>query len=85
MPYENISVSETEIIRFFSCNTDSEELKWHRDRETRQLQLVHATDWQLQLDNALPEPLQTGLTIPAGVWHRLIQGTGDLTVRIILQ
>lgn len=83
--YRNLQHDNTEILRYFANDVADEELKWHRDRETRCLQLTHETDWQIQLDNELPKPLQTGLIIPMGCWHRLIKGTGDLTVRILLQ
>ena len=40
--------------------------------------------WKFQLDNELPKILSTGDTfkIPAGVWHRVIKGAGNLKVKI---
>ena len=82
-PYQEILVSsgKTEtVIRKFSEYTDSDEFKWHWDEEDRLVRQVHETDWKLQLDNKLPEPIKSTIRIPKGTWHRLIKGTGDLSV-----
>jgi hypothetical protein len=36
-----------------------------------------------QLDNQLPEKITKTTFIPAGEWHRIIKGTGDLSVKIV--
>ncbi len=82
-PYQEILVSsgKTEtVIRKFSEYTDSEEFKWHWDEEDRLVHRVHETDWKIQLDNQLPSPIKSTIRIPKGTWHRLIKGTGDLSI-----
>lgn len=82
-PYQEILVSKGKIetvIRKFSENTDSEEFKWHWDEEDRLVHVVHETDWKIQLDNELPRPIKSKIYIPRGKWHRLIKGTGDLSI-----
>ena len=71
------------IIREFLENTPSFEFVWHRDKEDRIVQATHDTDWQFQLDNDIPRTLQKNkLFIPKETYHRLIKGTGDLTLKI---
>jgi hypothetical protein len=36
----------------------------------------------LQLDNSLPTSLQERIFIPRHQWHRVIKGTGILTLKI---
>jgi hypothetical protein len=82
-PYQEVLVStgKTEtVIRKFSEYTDSEEFKWHWDEEDRLVHRVHETDWQLQLDNQLPITIKSTIRIPKRTWHRLIKGTGDLSI-----
>lgn len=70
--------------RVFSEEVDSDELKWHFDDENRKVKVLHKTDWQLQMDNQLPEPLIEGreYLIPKGVYHRVIKGSGELKIQI---
>ena len=82
-PYLEILVSSGStdtVIRKFSEYMDSEELKWHWDDEDRTIYAVHKTDWLFQFDNKLPQPISSKIFIPKGVWHRIIKGTGDLSV-----
>tara|TARA_R110002050_G_scaffold247030_2_gene384837 strand:+ start:70 stop:345 length:276 start_codon:yes stop_codon:yes gene_type:complete len=70
-------------IRYFDQNTNEDEFVWHKDREDRYIVATHITDWQFQFDNKLPVSLYDNkLFIPKGVYHRLIKGTGDLTLII---
>ena len=69
-------------IRKFSEGVDNSELVWHRDKEDRIVEGVGYTDWMVQLDNRLPIPLTETIFIPKEMYHRVIKGTGDLTVRI---
>lgn len=72
------------IIREFSQNTSSMEFVWHRDRQDRYVQSLHSTDWQVQLDNQLPQVLsENPLFIPKETYHRVVKGTGNLLVKII--
>ena len=69
-------------IRKFSEGVDNSELVWHRDKEDRIVESIGYTDWMVQLDNQLPIPLTETIYIPKEMYHRVIKGTGDLTVRI---
>jgi hypothetical protein len=69
-------------IRTFSKNVNDKELVWHRDKEDRLVESVGNTDWMIQLDNELPKPLNETIFIPKEVYHRVIKGNGDLTVKI---
>jgi hypothetical protein len=81
-PYKNVEITESYIIREFDKNVDPIELKWHRDREDRIVEIVGKTDWKVQLENKLPISLNESIFIPKGEWHRLIKGNGTLTLKI---
>ena len=74
--------TENNNIRFFSKNTNEEELVWHRDTEDRIIEPLHETDWKFQYDNNVPESLKR-LFIRKGVYHRLIKGSEDLKLKVI--
>lgn len=82
LPFQEIKVSDATVIRTFKQETDSEDFMWHRDLSDRHVIAISKTDWQIQLDNKLPETLSQ-VFIPKGEWHRIIKGTGDLTIKII--
>lgn len=77
--------SEDGNIRVFSKNLTEEDLEWHWDEDHRVICALHETDWRLQFDNQLSEPLVLGeeVFIPAGTWHRLIKGTNDLRLKVL--
>lgn len=68
------------VTRSFNFDIDTDELKWHWDDEDRIIYPVHETDWMFQLDNRLPENINSAIKIPKGIWHRLIKGSNDLTI-----
>mgnify|MGYP003628910083 FL=1 len=68
-------------IRIFKQETLEDEFVWHKDKEDRNP--VGETDWMFQFDNELPTNITQLLFIPKGIYHRLIKGTGDLTLKII--
>ena len=80
-PYSEIR-SQNNLRRVFKPNVDNSELVWHRDKEDRIVESSGHTDWMVQLDNQLPIPLTETVLIPKEVYHRVIKGTGDLTVKI---
>jgi hypothetical protein len=82
IPYINLNKSDVSIDRIFKSDIESEDLIWHRDLEDRILYPVGETDWLIQMDNELPKSIEPGTYIQAGVWHRLIKGSGELRVRI---
>lgn len=85
VPYEE-TITEGKKVRVFSESVDNEELKWHRDREDRLVEVIEGSDWELQFDNELPFKLKKGMSviIPEGVYHRVIKGNGNLKVSITI-
>ena len=83
LPYKETKISDNTFIREFNQNTDSEEFVWHRDRESRIIESIGDTDWMIQLDDKLPMKIEGKISIPMGVYHRLIKGTGDLKIKLI--
>ena len=75
---------DNEIVRYFSESVDDEELIWHRDKKTRDIEVVSGDGWQLQMDNELPEDLKKGkiYRIPKMEYHRVIKGTSQLVLKI---
>ena len=83
-PYLDLEVTEQYIIREFNENIDPIELLWHRDDEDRTIEIIGETDWSIQLDNQLPSSLNERIFIPRHMWHRVIKGTNNLTLKIHL-
>lgn len=81
-PYEDIEVVDNIVVRTFDENIDPVELMWHRDEEDRLVESIGSTDWMVQIDNSLPISLDRQIFIPKGVYHRVIKGSGDLTIKI---
>ena len=77
-PYIDI----TPEVRQFAEEVNEIDLKWHRDLEDRIIVSLKETDWQIQLDNALPTSLNSPVFIKSGVWHRVIKGNNELTIKI---
>ncbi len=82
MIYKDLESTEF-LIRTFDDTVDPIELKWHRDDEDRMIVAVKKTDWKIQLENKLPQDLNTAVFVSRGEWHRVIKGTGELTVKIV--
>lgn len=82
LPFKETKI-ENFYIRVFSQNLDSNELKWHKDKEDRIVIPLEETDWLFQKDNQLPKPITGKIEIKANEWHRVIKGTKDLKVKII--
>jgi hypothetical protein len=40
------------------------------------------TDWKLQLDNQLPTSMNLPILIEKYEWHRILNGTGKLRLKI---
>jgi len=81
-PYKDIISDKTSTIRVFDESIDPIELMWHRDQEDRLVEAIEPTDWMMQLDNELPTLIDKPIFIPRYNWHRVIKGTGTLTVKI---
>jgi hypothetical protein len=83
-PYVDLEVNNKYIIREFSQNIDPIELMWHRDDEDRTIEIIGETNWKFQFDNSLPIPFKDRIFIKRHEWHRVIKGTGKLTLKIHL-
>ena len=81
-PYKDLEVTTDWLIREFDESINPIELMWHRDDEDRLVEALHQTDWMIQLDNRLPINITERIEIPKYEWHRLIKGSGTLTVKI---
>lgn len=78
----NEHIEEGYHVRTFPKDVDEMELVWHRDKEDRIVESVSETDWMIQMDNELPKSLTERTYIPKETYHRVIKGSGDLTVKI---
>tara|TARA_R110001606_G_scaffold134259_1_gene270606 strand:- start:18464 stop:18742 length:279 start_codon:yes stop_codon:yes gene_type:complete len=69
--------------RVFDPDTEENELKWHYDKNTRDVEVLISSNWLFQLDNHLPKIMSAGdkINIKSGVYHRIIKGSGCLVVR----
>jgi hypothetical protein len=81
-PYTDIETTDTYIIREFNESIDPIELLWHLDNESRTIEILGDTNWQIQLDNNLPTSLKEHIFIPKHHYHRLIKGDGTLLLKI---
>lgn len=81
-PYQEDYISSIEVVRTFSSDVPSEELKWHWDEEDREIHFLNENDWFYQMDNGLPQKCSGSIFIKSGVWHRVIKGETELRVRI---
>lgn len=81
---QHLPFTEDGNYRTFSGAVKPEELQWHWDAEDRFVCATHDSDWFFQFDNQLPSPMLEliGFFIPAGTYHRLIKGTGDLKLYV---
>jgi len=70
LPFKEEEMDDNVFIRTFS-DQYSEEFSWHRDKEDRTIEVIGETDWELQLDNCLPEKINRNF-IPQDVYHRVI-------------
>lgn len=89
LPFEDIDrrkygTEQIYKIRRFKGDVNSEDLIWHRDKETRLVTVIKSVGWKFQFDEQLPFELEVGekFEITRGVYHRIIKGTGDLILRI---
>jgi quercetin dioxygenase-like cupin family protein len=84
MPYTNIPITPTSVIREFSSEVDPMELVWHQDKEDRTIEILEGEGWQFQRDNELPLDLKIGdiIFIPEYQIHRVIKGNTNLKIKI---
>ena len=82
LPFTEKLLGNNQYLREFSDDIDTHELEWHIDREDRTIEVLENKDWQVQLDNNLPQLLKETIFIPKETYHRVIKGTGNLKVKI---
>jgi len=80
-PYKQVEENDL-LIRTFTQDVNEDELVWHRDRRDRRVTVLEETDWKFQFDNELPQVLKDVIFIPKNTYHRVIKGTGELTISI---
>jgi len=82
-PFQQENI-EGKIIRTFSPDVDSDELKWHQDLKDRKVTVIEDGGWSFQMEDSLPNKLRVAeqIQIPKFVWHRVIKGEGNLIVEI---
>ena len=81
-PYTDIIESDGSVSRLFPASTKPEALKWHMDDEDRTITVLNKTNWQFQLEDQLPVPLNKPIFIERHQWHRLIKGDGSLMIKV---
>lgn len=84
LPFNEIKIDNI-YYRTFDSNINENELKWHFDEQDRIVVCEYDTDWLFQMDNELPVKILKNkeFFIPEGEYHRIIKGTGDLTVKVV--
>lgn len=80
VPYKDING-----IRSFDALAENSEYVWHRDKETREIEILEGDGWQFQVEQSLPWLLRPGMkfTIEQGEYHRLIKGINNLKIKIV--
>ncbi len=83
LPFEE-KIDEGIKYRTFKSDVDTDELKWHFDKQNREVTILESNGWEFQIDDELPKILKEGdvLFIPKNVYHRVKRGKGDLKIKI---
>jgi hypothetical protein len=84
MIYTQDQISENIFKRILSCDIDSNELVWHRDKHNRIVEIIQAGEWKFQSEDELPISLTDNMKIYINkeTFHRVIKGTKDLIILI---
>jgi quercetin dioxygenase-like cupin family protein len=79
-PYQEEKVDENSFLREFSVLSSDNDLEWHRDEESREIEVVAGKGWQFQYDNCLPVNIKPGdkISVEKNEWHRIIKGVTNL-------
>jgi hypothetical protein len=82
-PFKQL-IKDNVLVRTFDVNISESELIWHKDKLDRIIKVISGRNWQLQIDNELPETLIIGKEyhIPKETYHRLIKGIDKLVINI---
>ena len=76
--------SDNDNIRTFRYDVDDAELIWHRDKNTRTVEVLSGVDWKFQRDNELPFVMKVGdtINIEKMTYHRIHKGQDKLVIEI---
>ena len=82
-PYQDADIAGR-ILRTFSIDVESDEMKWHRDARDRRVTVISGIGWLLQIEDGLPVEMAVGRSffISKDSWHRIHKGKTDLVVLI---
>ena len=83
-PFSHKEVSKNTFIRKFSKDVSKDDLVWHRDKESREVEVLSGKDWKFQREDLLPVSLNVGdkIFIKKNEWHRILKGSSDLVLKI---
>jgi hypothetical protein len=83
IPYTQ-KINNGKILRTFTPDVDSDELKWHQDLKDRKVTVIEDGGWSFQMEDMLPNKLKVAeqIWIPKLAWHRVIKGNHNLIVEI---
>lgn len=83
-PYRETQIDDDTIIREFSPKVNEEDLVWHRDHRSRNIEVLEGGNWKFQKDDLLPEIMESGdvIFVEKMTYHRLIRGDGNLHIKI---
>jgi hypothetical protein len=84
-PYIDKKTNDESYERLFKHDVNDDEMVWHRDHESREIEILEGVGWMLQCDNQLPFELRIGdkLCIPKMEYHRIYRiGSSDLKIKI---
>jgi hypothetical protein len=83
IPYTQ-QINNGKILRTFTPDVDSDELKWHQDLNDRKVTILEDGGWSFQMEDRLPNKLKVAeqIWIPKLAWHRVIKGNENLIVEI---
>lgn len=82
LPFTQQLINSNKFIRVFKNDTNIVDLVWHKDKNDRIIKSINTTNWQIQLDNQLPQIINKEIFIPKGVYHRLIKGTDNINLEL---
>jgi len=71
-------------IRVFTTKVKKLQLIWHKDKESRYIEVLEGIGWSFQRDDELPLVLSKGdiIFIKAFQTHRILKGITNLKIRI---
>ena len=71
-------------IRLFNVRSKNSDYVWHRDDESRLIEVLEGDGWQFQIENSLPWLIRPGMVfrVEKNEYHRLIKGKNNLKVKI---